>query len=785
MITLFKSLNTTTSPFHVSLEFALDRIKKGNQKDLIKKIRTLKDKSDRNVVKKQLHCILFSGEFVKRSIKGLQTHSGLICLDFDGFKDDDMSKFRKFALKDAYTHSIFESPSGDGYKLVVKIPTKNHLRSFLALEDYYAGKGWNRYFDKSTKDVSRICYNSYDPNLYFNKNSDTFKKVKQQEVDLSKQTTTLVKLDNENDIIENLIKWWNGKYGFVQGEKNNNLFILASAFNQFGVSKFTCEQYFLSNYYHPPCKDPSEITNLVRNAYNNDSEFNTKSFEDRDAVMEIERLSHSGTSAKEISRKTGVSIEEVEEVIDSSEKNIFWTISSKGVITTDMLRYKYFLENNGYYKYKSEESDEFVFVKVKNNIIENTTEVDIKNFVLNYLEQIDDKSIYQHFASKNSIHFTESSLNMISNVKINLRLDSKNKGFVFYKNCAVKVTPQTVETLDYIDLDGAVWRSHVINREFSISKGHENDYKQFIRNISKDGREDVVKSSESALGYLMHNYNDRKTQKAIILNDSKQTGTSEEGGVGKGLYVQGVEQIRRTIVEDGKDFDDSGTFKYQRVGLDTQVFSFDDVPKTFRFEKLFSIITEGITITKKNLTAVKLKYSDSPKIVITTNYVIKGKGHSHARRKFEIEFGEFYGSHLSPFQDFGCELFNDWSKDHFNRFDNYMISLIQGYMNTGLIASKSDTAKVRKLMATTDPLFVDFMDDIVSSLGSYTGYIDLHRTCMTEAGLPKLSFKDFTTWVQDYCKHNNYEVASIREQGKLCVMIKKDNKTRVKDGTEF
>tara|TARA_R110000851_G_scaffold32468_2_gene87207 strand:- start:1655 stop:4033 length:2379 start_codon:yes stop_codon:yes gene_type:complete len=776
-ITIFKSIGTTNAPFYKSLDFALSRIRDGHQKELIQKIRLLKTKAERNILKKNLQCILFSGEFRSRNIKGLEKHSGLICLDFDGFKSSkEMASFKQFAVSNPFTHVLFVSPSGNGFKLIVKIPTTSHLGSFLALHQYYIDAGWEDEFDTSTKDVCRICYHSYDPDIVYNKESELFDAIREPDMDLTKPTNALVSMKNENDIIENLIKWWDKKYGFIDGEKNNNLFILANSFNQFGVDQITCERYFLANYYQPPCKDPSEITGLIKNAYKDVGHFNTKSFEDKDAVLEIERLAHKGTSVEKISKKTGVSIEDIEDVIDNSEKNVFWEKNKKGGVTTTMLSYKYFLENNGFYKYKSEASSEFVFVRVKNNLIENTTEVDIKNFVLNYLEQVEDKSIYQHFASKNSYHFTEGALNMISNVLVNLRLDSKNVGYVFYNNTAVKVTRTEVKLVDYIDLDGAVWKSHVIDRDFKPSKDIENEYKQFVSNISKNGREDVLLSSESALGYLMHNNNDRKTQKAIILNDSKQGGGAENGGIGKGLYIQGVGQIRRTIVEDGKDFDDSGTFKYQRVGLDTQVFCFDDVPRDFKFEKLFSIITEGMTVTKKRETSVKLKYEDSPKIAITTNYVIKGKGNSHDRRKFEIEFGEFYGAHLTPAQDFGHELFNDWSKEHYNRFDNYMVSLIQRYMVSGLISSVSDTADERRLLAQTDPLFVEWFNECVSNYEDvYTNYLTLMETCAQESGIYKINFRDFRSWMEDYCDFHNWEVSIKRPQNKMHIRFRKKN----------
>ena len=77
--------------------FILDRIKEGKNSELVKRIRNEKNKSERNELKKKLPSICFSGVFNKRSDSALVEHSGLICLDFDGYekkKDltDDKSK---------------------------------------------------------------------------------------------------------------------------------------------------------------------------------------------------------------------------------------------------------------------------------------------------------------------------------------------------------------------------------------------------------------------------------------------------------------------------------------------------------------------------------------------------------------------------------------------------------------------------------------------------------------------------------------------------------------------
>ena len=78
----------------------LNRIKGGRNKELVVQIRKEKDKAKRNELKKSLPSICFSGTFNKRSDSGLIKHSGLICLDFDGYpkkKDlqQDKVKFEK------------------------------------------------------------------------------------------------------------------------------------------------------------------------------------------------------------------------------------------------------------------------------------------------------------------------------------------------------------------------------------------------------------------------------------------------------------------------------------------------------------------------------------------------------------------------------------------------------------------------------------------------------------------------------------------------------------------
>jgi hypothetical protein len=85
-VTIFKDIKETSQPFYREVTVMLKRIQEGSSKELVKGIRSESDKTKRNVLKQSLPAICFSGTFTKRMDNALIKHSGLICLDFDGYK---------------------------------------------------------------------------------------------------------------------------------------------------------------------------------------------------------------------------------------------------------------------------------------------------------------------------------------------------------------------------------------------------------------------------------------------------------------------------------------------------------------------------------------------------------------------------------------------------------------------------------------------------------------------------------------------------------------------------
>ena len=709
-VTIFKNIKETEAPFHKQIGVVLNRIKEGATKDLVKKIRTETNKAERQELKKNLPAICFSGVFTKRTDKSLSEHSGLICLDFDGYpKKKELLQDKENLTKDKFVYSVFISPSGNGLKVLVKIPTEitNHKNYFNALNNHFDSP----YFDKMCSNISRVCYESYDPLIFINENSsiwETIDEIEYTEV-LSNRDSPTLPITDENKIVEILVKWWVKKYPMVEGQRNQNVYVLAMAFNDYGINK-SLAGYVLNQYITADFSE-TEIATTINSAYAQTGNFGTKYYEDEDKLNSVKTKLRRGVSKKEVRyqlEESNLDSDTIDSVFNKIEKEneikSFWTKSEKGTIKIVHILFKTFLEDNGFYKFCPEGNKNYVFVKVTNNLIDHTSDKEIKDFILNYLIELDDLSIYNHFAD-HVRYFKEDFLTLLSTIDIYFIEDTKDASYLYYRNCAVKITNKSVEPIDYIDLGGYVWKDHVIDRKFTICESNS-VYGEFISRICGDD-ESRIKTMESTIGFMMHGYKNLSYCPAVILND-EIISDNPEGGTGKGLFMNALSQMKKLVVIDGKQFAFEKSFPYQLVSADTQILCFDDVKKHFDFERLFSVVTEGLTLEKKNKDAVKIPFSKSPKIAITTNYAIKGSGNSFARRKWEIELHQHFNKDHTPLDEFGKHFFADWNDDEWCNFDNYMIYCLSNYLTTGLVKSQFVNLKTRQLSAETSHDFIEW-----------------------------------------------------------------------------
>lgn len=770
IVTVFKNIRETSTPFYREAEGMLDRIREGKNRDQVEAIRAAADKATQNRLKASLPSICWSGKFPQRNDAAILAHSGLVCLDFDGL-GTDADRLRAKLIADPYTWALFTSPGGDGLKVLVCIPAEpqDHKAHFDALSEYYNEPS----FDSTSGNISRVCYTSYDPNLYHNPTSILWQDKKEKDWHDMAVKAPEIRLRSNNEIIRRLLKWWTGKYGLVEGQRNANVFKLASAFNRFGVPQIEARGVLMEMAHEG--FDDREIDRILHSAYSNKEQHGTHYFEDRTTRDHIQRLLVSGESKSAIKATLADRMppNEAEAAISTVERSSpwieFWEKNDKGVVSIVHHKFRSWLEHNGFRKLYPEGSENFVLVHVENNLISNTSADQVKDYVLKHLEQkVPDVSIWERMAGSAKF-FEENYLSMLSPIEAAFVNDTPEEGMLYYRNCAVKVTKDQVDTIDYIDLDGYVWKKHIVDREWTgVGVGDDGVFRRFIHLIAGKNTE-RERSLRTTIGYLLHSHKTAAKNRAVILND-EQISDNPNGGSGKGIFCQSLGKMKRLASLDGKVFSFDKSFPYQTVGADTQVLVFDDVDKYFRFERLFSLITEGITLEKKNKDAVRLPVQRSPKVVITTNYTVGGVGGSFERRKWEVELSAHFNAKHTPQDEFGHMLFDEWDGLEWARFDAYMVGCLSQFLREGLVAAPFKNLKVRKFIKHTSHEFWEWCFDGNLELGprhvrgakmeeftrEYPDYKERGKYAVTQ--------KRFTQWMAAWGEFNGWEVGEGKDQ---------------------
>lgn len=168
-VSFYEGVRDTKSSRVIDFVDYLEDVRSLKYQDLLIPIWNEKNKDRRATLKKRLPLITTSGQFKERKDGSLIEHSGIIAIDFDDVRIDEV----KPLFSDPYTLALHRSCSHTGYVCYVKINGKKHAESFEQLAQYYYNK-YNLYADPSGRNLSRARFVSGDPDLYYNEESIKF-----------------------------------------------------------------------------------------------------------------------------------------------------------------------------------------------------------------------------------------------------------------------------------------------------------------------------------------------------------------------------------------------------------------------------------------------------------------------------------------------------------------------------------------------------------------------------------------------------------------------------------
>lgn len=255
------------NPEFMTFQEIINYIKCGQWKGIIEQLRGLYD-TDYPLykdLKQYLPVIQFSCVSNGQSLSEVISPTNLVVIDFDKIPDLPTLRFIRNEIQtDAYTRCLFESPSGKGFKVIVEVDNDQdnitHHGYYNALKDYYqlTKSKVFQYWDASGSDITRLCFISYDRNLYLNPNSRVWTVQNQQNTPykrtgaaqpfsssgLSQQTVTGMGSEEVLKIIRFLEGNWNKALPMTAGNRHDSTFKRAKEMSEWGIPISLAKRYF-------------------------------------------------------------------------------------------------------------------------------------------------------------------------------------------------------------------------------------------------------------------------------------------------------------------------------------------------------------------------------------------------------------------------------------------------------------------------------------------------------------------------------------------------------------
>ncbi|WP_291053294.1 MULTISPECIES: VapE domain-containing protein [unclassified Empedobacter] len=316
--TLFQNFNEVINT--IPVEQIVTEIKEGTYKSQILYLRKSLEQGKMEPyekAKKSLLAFTPSATFKGgRKLDYLQHYNQIIVLDIDKVEKNKLAEIKLKATELSTTFVAFISPSNNGLKLFIKVSTNQdeHKNTYNIIKEFYE-KELEIEIDKSGKDITRLCFYSFDPEIYFNSNAEVFSchseqnchfelvetsnSVSHPELVSGSHNTNKSNISNLNTtdlLYDHCVRFTKQKMDYAEGNRNNFVHQLACNLNRKGISYAEALGFILSDYNY----NEIEVMNAVKSAYNNTHEFGTDKEYKSPKKKETTKPKNSTTNEEEV-----------------------------------------------------------------------------------------------------------------------------------------------------------------------------------------------------------------------------------------------------------------------------------------------------------------------------------------------------------------------------------------------------------------------------------------------------------------------------------------------------
>lgn len=382
----------------------------------------------------------------------------------------------------------------------------------------------------------------------------------------------------------------------------------------------------------------------------------------------------------------------------------FYQFNDFGEVETCPTMYADFLKQENFIRISTSD-DKIQLLKNTNNVVHfYNHKTDLVSFLESEINETNDKAdAVRNKIARDNNNVLQQSFNLLEPNPLIYYKDTRTSfglpfenGFFYFD----EVGTMEIKQKEYSEVNGFFAPHPIQKRQFEYTdvKG---DFELFIQRISTGVKEysnttiderKTIKAFYSMIGYLCHNFKIRDTSQAIVLTDEGANDETRNGRRGKSLIGDAIKQVAKVLQKAGDEFRGDYIHNYAELDKSYNCYLVDDVPAKFNFNHLYTPITQGINVQPKGKQAVQIEFEDSPKFIITSNWLVRyDEDDASTNARFtEYKIKPYYNISHRPKNEFEKLFFDEWDGVEWNKYYSFIFRCVNLYLTHSLITIKYD-----------------------------------------------------------------------------------------------
>lgn len=246
---------------------------------------------------------------------------------------------------------------------------------------------------------------------------------------------------------------------------------------------------------------------------------------------------------------------------------------------------------------------------------------------------------------------------------LEIKADKSMSGVVrTYDNCGYYILENEIVDFNYFPKGHEVIDGDKI--EFDIREFRGFNFLYFMFDVMDNDHRRFTQLA-SAMGFMLYAYKDASVSKAVVLLDAQDTKNNaiigrKAGRTGKSLmmnFLRETSAVDVVVPVDGVQLRDNNQFSFGNIKPTTQIVTIDDLNNKYAMTNLYTSITGYMRTEAKGVQSVEIPFDDSPKLIISSNYMIIDNSPSTANRTFQVYFSNTFNENYTPIDKYGERFF--------------------------------------------------------------------------------------------------------------------------------